>query len=478
MGKKIEITKILYLYIFALLGILLLFCTISLNPNNDMWWMMATGRYIVENKTIPSINPFVIHDNYKIIVQQWITAVFNYFVYQHWGNAGFIFISIVFTVLSIVLTYTYISYFTQDSSIRVILTFSAGFIYSMFAVTRPTLFTIPLVLSELIFLENWKKSRNYKWLIFIIPLSIFEINIHAALWPIILILTFPFLVPAPTIKFKNELWKNKAVFMLEIAILASGMLNPNGISGMLYLVRSLKKTPLMGYIAELQPPTLSGVCGAILILQIIALTIYIIQNKGNSDITIVYLSLGTIIMSSVAIRNSWMSVIGCLSLFAAVLPGKYFQKKRYYELWKVLIVNSALLLCLFYLFSLVISKIDSKDNNLKEAAEYLAEQVDPETERVYTSFNDGGMFEWYGFKVYTDARPELYTKEINKKESIDDEIYAVETGCVDYKTFFDKYNFTYIIADKDNVIWFYINQSPDYTSVYENDSVEIFNKLP
>ena len=42
------------------------------------------------------------------------------------------------------------------------------------------------------------------------------------------------------------------------------------------------------------------------------------------------------------------------------------------------------------------------------------------------------MFEWYGFKVYTDARPELYTEEINKKESIDDEIYAVETGCIDY----------------------------------------------
>ena len=70
MQKKIEITKMLYFYIFAFLGIMLFFCAVSLNPNNDMWWMIATGRYIVENKSIPSINPFVIHDKYSIIIQQ------------------------------------------------------------------------------------------------------------------------------------------------------------------------------------------------------------------------------------------------------------------------------------------------------------------------------------------------------------------------------------------------------------------------
>lgn len=138
MQKKIEITKMLYFYIFAFLGIMLFFCAVSLNPNNDMWWMIATGRYIVENKSIPSINPFVIHDKYSIIIQQWITAIFNYLIYEYFGNWGFICVSILITVISIILTYAYISNFTQNSSIKVILTFCAGFIYSMFAVTRPT----------------------------------------------------------------------------------------------------------------------------------------------------------------------------------------------------------------------------------------------------------------------------------------------------------------------------------------------------
>ena len=142
MQKKIEITKMLYFYIFAFLGIMLFFCAVSLNPNNDMWWMMATGRYIIKNKIIPTINPFVIHDEYSIIIQQWITAIFNYLIYKYFGNWGFICVSILITVISIILTYAYISNFTQNSSIKVILTFCAGFIYSMFAVTRPTLFTI------------------------------------------------------------------------------------------------------------------------------------------------------------------------------------------------------------------------------------------------------------------------------------------------------------------------------------------------
>lgn len=78
MQKKINITKILYFYIIIFLGILIIFCAVNLNPNNDMWWMISTGKYIVQNNTIPKINPFTIHNGYRIIVQQWLTAIFNY----------------------------------------------------------------------------------------------------------------------------------------------------------------------------------------------------------------------------------------------------------------------------------------------------------------------------------------------------------------------------------------------------------------
>lgn len=45
MQKKIEITKMLYFYIFAFLGIMLFFCAVSLNPNKVI-------DYVTDGNTI------------------------------------------------------------------------------------------------------------------------------------------------------------------------------------------------------------------------------------------------------------------------------------------------------------------------------------------------------------------------------------------------------------------------------------------
>ena len=182
MQKKINITKILYFYIIIFLGILIIFCAVNLNPNNDMWWMISTGKYIVQNKTIPKINPFTIHNGYGIIVQQWLTAIFNYEIYIHFGNIGFITTAILMTVLSLFLCYRYISIFTNDINTKMLLISVAAFVFAAFAATRPTIFTISVVLLELANLEKWNRDKNkIRYLIPLIFLSILEINIHAAL---------------------------------------------------------------------------------------------------------------------------------------------------------------------------------------------------------------------------------------------------------------------------------------------------------
>lgn len=129
MQKKIDITKNLYFYIVAFLGIMIIFCAVNLNPNNDMWWMISTGRYIVENREIPTINPFTIHDGYEIIVQQWLTAVFNYEVYSHFGNIGFLATAILMSIFSLFLCYQYISLFTNDINIKIFLISVAAFVF-------------------------------------------------------------------------------------------------------------------------------------------------------------------------------------------------------------------------------------------------------------------------------------------------------------------------------------------------------------
>ena len=268
------------------------------------------------------------------------------------------------------------------------------------------------------------------------------------------------------------------MIIVDVFLFLCVFLNPNGINAMLYLVKSYKKTALMNSILELQKPTILGVGGILLIVQIFFLVLYLREYGTNSDCSKVLLAAGTIFMSCTAVRNAWMAGIGCLPLFASMLPKMIrFRKEHIYELWKTIIINVVLLGCISVILPEIAGQIENKKIPAKNAAEYLASVAEPDRERVYTSFDNGGMFEWYGFKVYTDARPELFTKEVNKKESIDSEIYNVEYGFVDYCDFIDKYDFTYIVVNDDTPFTYYLENDTKWTDVYKSGGICIYTKF-
>ena len=66
--------------IFLTFVILKLFLTLkTILPDPDTFFILATGKNIVETGTVPTINPFVIHSNLSIIIQQWL---FDVIIYQ------------------------------------------------------------------------------------------------------------------------------------------------------------------------------------------------------------------------------------------------------------------------------------------------------------------------------------------------------------------------------------------------------------
>ena len=49
------------------------------NPDSDAYWLVETGRWIWNNKSVPKINPWNQTENLEIIVQQPLCALLNYF---------------------------------------------------------------------------------------------------------------------------------------------------------------------------------------------------------------------------------------------------------------------------------------------------------------------------------------------------------------------------------------------------------------
>ena len=66
---------------FLLIPIFIGMLTSICGGNNDIWFILNFGRYILNNG-FPTIDPFTIHDGLEIIVQQWLSDIIFYSGYK------------------------------------------------------------------------------------------------------------------------------------------------------------------------------------------------------------------------------------------------------------------------------------------------------------------------------------------------------------------------------------------------------------
>ena len=86
-----------------------------------------------------------------------------------------------------------------------------------------------------------------------------------------------------------------------------------------------------------------------------------------------------------------------------------------------------------------------------------------------TTFNNGGFYEFYGYKCSMDARMEVYNKQINGVDDYYDEYIRYILGNSYYKDYIDKYNFDYMILGVKDKPVINIRQDDEYKIVYENE---------
>ena len=87
------------------LAIYILFSTfIFFRLNNDFWFLINTGKYILNNG-FPVTEPFTVHSDFSFIVQQWLTDVIFYFTYNKFGVYGMLVLITIINTFIITLIY-------------------------------------------------------------------------------------------------------------------------------------------------------------------------------------------------------------------------------------------------------------------------------------------------------------------------------------------------------------------------------------
>ncbi len=445
--------------------IILLFITFRID--NDFWFLINTGKTILEKGFITT-EIFTIHEGLSFIPQQWLTDIIFYLLYSKFGIYGIFFFLQLINIIIIYIMYKLCLLVTNNKiKLSLLITIITDFILeiSVFT-TRPQIFDILFLLLEIYLLELYIKNKNKKYLIGLPIISIMMINLHASIWPMCLVFLVPYLLGNLKIKWvKREDYKIIPLIITFIIMILVSLINPYKIEAIKYFFNSYGISSINSSIGEMMPLTITKGLMVFVYIFLILLSYYF-NRKGKINLRYLLLILGTTYLLLEHYKGMiFFSVASVVSLSYNL---KDYFKEESKECNKIKYLNLIVVLLIIFLFTIFtinVKIVNESDITLSKIADYLDEHANKDI-KLYTNYNNGGYFEYRGYKVYIDPRAEVFLKSNNKKEDILDEYFDLGSGRLDYEDFLNKYNFDYLVVDSQELLYIKLEKL-GYTKLYE-----------
>ena len=479
-------------YLILSLPIIISFFQIRI-LDNDFYFLYSMGKYIV-NHGFPYTDVLSMHSNMKIVVQQWLSSIIFYFIYNLLGKFGVIALVYISNICICILTYRYISLVTNNTTIAAVLSAVIDLVlFDPFMVTRPQIFTYVILLLEIILLERHARTKSIKYLFALPVLSLLLINLPAAMWPMLFIFMLPYVagsIPVHFESYKNDPSGNLLALLAAMAVsIVLGFLNPYGPDNMLYLTTSYGHDSFE-IIAEMKAPSLSMMEGKALyaLLAVICILAFFIK-KRQFSVRFFLLFAGTLLLGMMQIKGiPYFLLFGVpassyllkdLNTETLTKPFKKYLTKRVNILLIVFLAVSLGYICESRFFQTLDIK-ESQDirfYHLNNIIEILNDSDEPVI--LYTNFNNGQYLEFNGYHPYIDGRAEVFTVDNNKRYDYFDEYYLIYNSGIYYRDFIDKYQFNYLIINNDIDSYLYLSliHDDDFEIVYSGSDILLFKSI-
>lgn len=477
-------------YILGLVWLILI-TTIGYFPfqfnDTDVYYFIANGNYILDHG-IPFENPFISTPGYGITIQNWLYCVLISFVYRYLHTAGLFILQTLFLFGMLFVTLKFFDYTLSKHKI-LIGCFTISIFYTFTYISlRPQILTYILILIELIGIKQFKQTGRSKYL-YLIPLTILiEINCHASYWIMHYIVLLPYVLEIPKcLPLERDHLTNKELSKFIVPIVLSVIalfLNPYGEVAIAYVFIALSSGAVaLFHISEQCSFQISNGMSLLFILSIVIFVILLINRKLKSSEA--YMFLGFSILFLFAIKWIPFYIIGLLYLYQALL--RVFGSSPFtFKIPKPAITGSYFIIAIA--FGLFLAKqplnlyfdlhtneyIDTHWHSGAETFDKFADYLDEHTtfdSSVYTSsFADENYFEYRGYKVYIDARPEIYAKGITKDETVLSNFLATISGADSLAYYKNTKDISVLYAPAD----YFIDDAEYHNLMYEEVATDYY----
>ncbi len=445
--------------------------------NNDLWFLLNIGRYVMSHG-FPVIEPFVLHDNFTYVMQQWLSGILFWLAYDAGGTPAVLVLTGIVFAAALWILFKLAMLVSDDHFLLsfAVTLFSAIGLYQ-FMVTRPYIFSTLVLILEVYILEISAARRNFKLLIFLPLLSVLLINLHAAIWPLFFVLILPWLAECLFMRISSKHESAESDLLLPLSGttllgIVAAWFNPYGSAAMTYLFRSYGHAEINAVVMEMKvmdPKTLAGVYFFGFIA--LSLAVYWIDRRGSLRLRYVLLSLGLLLLALSSARSlMWYAGLAQFPLAFYLknhrlqIPSKSHQPQRIWVRFAIAILTAVLLLEI----GTLIYKPPVANERTHQLTEIFTALPDPLSDpaiRLYTGYDEGAFAEFMGYRPYIDARAEVFVIENNQQKDVMQEYYDLQSGQLHYQDFLDRYAFTHLLLGRVDILQTYLAQDANYRLV-------------
>jgi hypothetical protein len=285
----------------------------------------------------------------------------------------------------------------------------------LFITTRPYVFSTLIFILQIYLVETALRTGKKAILVGLPLLSALLVNLHAAMWPMFLVLLLPYLAENMVQFILHRTGQphlsGRALVLASFAAIACALANPYGWRALTYLFRSYGHQEITKYISEMLPLNINLLSGKIYFAAM-GLIVLLLGLRGLKGVRLRYFFLlaGLLYLGVSSLRNNLLfSVLGFLPLadtYASVslpLPATGFVASitgtgnaRAHTLSRRLIRGSiAALFALLLVFSAhLLTRKESEDVpghiHLLAILEQVKQDAVSRPLVLYTGYNDGG----------------------------------------------------------------------------------------
>lgn len=467
---------------FILAGfVLAVIAPFVLASDNDVFWHIKNGQWIIDNCRIPTKDAFswygTAHD-FRYISQEWLYGVLVFFAYSLAGFAGVRVFTVLLSMLTHYLIYKVCLIRTGRRGLSAATAFFATLGAMAFFMPRPQIVSYVLVLLFMICME--KKRRLPGALVII-----FGVNVHGGIYPIYLILAAYYLFQEVRVK--------KYILYMALYCLAV-LANPYTYELYLYTIKAVTFSDTMAYISEWASPALLAYPPLVCILfGLPALT-----RKSKVRVKDLLLAVALMCLAFKSIRHIIFVYIVVLPIFSAYFhetlqwyAGSMHERALSNEWAKALVgscrkLKNSLLRCGSLMLVLALACLGGAFACLAVhnpplaalmpagAVEYIKEHE--EIDRLFNDYDVGGFLILNDIAPLIDSRQDLYTPNINNT-NLFSEYMSVLALKEDYEPFLEKYRINYLLLAKNKPIVSFLAADSRYKTVYEDDGFIIFERI-